>query len=131
MSFLFPKRISKKQTITQKIKNFIPITIKFLVAFNIPLLPRRILYPILKKMSDINYNILEEKYKVKSGKQKYNFFVDSKLIKEKFKFTDQKYYDSKRKIENSLRYIVKNNSEYINITNNKEEKNIQVIGRMQ
>jgi hypothetical protein len=70
-------------------------------------MPRKVLLYFLKKISDISYKELERKYKNTEGEQKYNFFIDSDELKEQFKFTHEQYLKSTRRIENSLRTIVK------------------------
>ena len=56
-----------------KIKAFTSMSVKFLTALSIPFLPKFILYPILKMLSDVNFYILKKNHKVKKRRQKYNF----------------------------------------------------------
>lgn len=125
------KRIKQKYPIKQNIKQFISVTVKFLIAFSTPFLPRKILLYLLKKISDLNYFALEKKYMSSSDKQEYNFFVDSKKINKEFTFTHEKYLSSERKIDNSLRSVVKKNDEIIAQNSSFEEKNLKTIARMQ
>ena len=94
-------------------------------------MPRKVLLYFLKKVSDMNYKDLEKKYKNTEGEQKYNFFVDSEELKEQFKFTHEQYLKSTRPIENSLRTIVKRNSEIIGENLSKEKIDLNTIAKMQ
>ena len=79
----------------------------------------------------MNYKELERKYKNTEGEQKYNFFVDSEGLKEQFRFTHEQYLKSTRPIENSLRTIVKRNSEIMGEKLNKEKIDLNTIAKMQ
>ena len=104
---------------------------KFLIAFVTPFMPRKILLYFLKKVSDMNYKELEKKYKNTEGDQKYNFFIDSNGLKEQYIFTHEQYLKSTRPIENSLRTIVKRNSEIIGEKLSKEKIDLNTIAKMQ
>jgi len=94
-------------------------------------MPRKVLLYFLKKISDMNYKELERKYKNTEGEQKYNFFIDSDELKEQFKFTHEQYLKSTKPIENSLRTIVKRNSEIMGEPLNKEQIDLNTIAKMQ
>ena len=125
------QRIHIKSPIRQNAKQFTSVTVKFLIAFITPFMPRKVLLYLLKKVSDINYRELERKYKNKEGEQRYNFFLDPKEIKEEFKFTHEQYLKSTRPIENSLRTIVKKNSEIMGESLSKEQIDLNTIAKMQ
>ena len=100
----------------------------------VPFLPKVILYPILKLMSDMSFHILKKRHKSKSGKERYNFFVDrraEKKISSNLKLTDDKIAETTRTIERSLRSVVKVNSEQIKFPLTDEEKSLQLLARQQ
>jgi hypothetical protein len=116
------------------IKTFLQITAKYITATSVPFLPRFILLPLLKIMSDFSFKNLERRFKVKNGPQKYNFFVDrraEKGIRQGYDFTKKNITDSSRIIDRSLRSIVKKEAEIINLPLSKEEKNIELIAKQQ
>ena len=125
------QRIHKKFPFKQNVKQFSAVTMKFIIAFFTPFMPRKILLYFLKKVSDLNYKDLERKFKNKDGKQRYNFFIDPKEIKQELKFTHEQYLNSKRPIENSLRTIVKRNAEIMGEPLNKEQIDLNTIAKMQ
>ena len=125
------RRLHKKYPLKQNLYQFLSVTTKFLIAFFTPFLPRKLIIFILKKISDHNYKDIERKYKNQSGRQKYNFFIDPKNIKNEYKFTNERYLNSKRPIENSLRTIVKKNSELIGENLSKEDMQLDRIAKMQ
>ncbi len=125
------QRIHKKYPIKQNVKQFGAVTVKFLIAFLTPFMPRKVLLYFLKKVSDMNYKELERKYKNVDGEQKYNFFIDPPKLKEEYKFTHEQYLKSTRPIENSLRTIVKRNSEIMGEQLSKEKIDLNTIAKMQ
>ena len=130
----FKRRINRKFGLKNNIKTFLHITAKYITATSIPFLPRFILLPLLKIMSDFSLKILEKRFKVKNGPQKYNFFVDrraEKGIKKGYDFTKKNITESSRIIDRSLRTIVKKEAEVINLPLSKEEKNIELIAKQQ
>ena len=126
----FSRRLHKKYPIKQNLKQAISIITKFTIAFFTPFLPKKILLYLLKKVSDVTYKDLE-KHRIKNGKQRYNFFIDPKIIRHELKFTHDRYLKSKRPIENSLRTIVKENTDILSKNFTKEQKDLDIIAKMQ
>lgn len=130
----YKRRINKKFGFKNNIKTFLQITAKYITATSVPFLPRFILLPLLKMMSDFSFRNLEKRFKVKNGPQKYNFFVDrraEKGIRKGYDFTKKNIADSSRIIDRSLRSIVKKEAEIVNLPLSKEEKNIELIAKQQ
>jgi anaerobic magnesium-protoporphyrin IX monomethyl ester cyclase len=130
----YKRRINRKFGLKNNIKTFLQITAKYITATSVPFLPRFILLPLLKIMSDFSFKNLERRFKVKNGPQKYNFFVDrraEKGIRKGYDFTKKNITDSSRIIDRSLRSIVKKEAEIINLPLSKEEKNIELIAKQQ
>ena len=118
----------------KKINNFIHISAKFFMTLSVIFLPKVILFPILKLMSDVSFYILKKRHKSKSGTERYNFFVDrraEKKISSNLKITDDKISKTSRTIERSLRSVVKVNSEQIKLPITDEEKSLQLLARQQ
>ena len=63
----YTRRINNKMKLSQKLKSMIHITAKFIVAFSVPFLPKFVLFPLLKVMSDINFYNLKKRYKSKAN----------------------------------------------------------------
>ena len=83
-------------------------------------------------MSNINYKSLEKRYKMKTGPERFNFFIEpNNELNSNFKFTDKKFAKTTRPIERSLRTIVKANSERINSVLTAEEESLQTLARGQ
>ena len=118
----------------KKIKTFSNILIKLIISLSIPILPKLILYPLLKMMSDVNFNILKKNHKSKTGRQRYNFFLDSETKKKplrNFVFTQDKIDKTTKTIERSLRTVVKANSQQMKLPITDEEKSYQILARQQ
>ncbi len=126
----FVRRVDKKYPFKQNLQQTISVFTKFLIAFFTPFLPKKVLLYLLKKISDIKYKNLE-RFRVKNGRQRYNFFIEPKSIRNDLKFTNERYLKSKRPIENSLRSIVKENSAILATQFNEEEKILDKIAKMQ
>ena len=130
----YKRRINKKFGLKNNLKTFLHITAKYITATSIPFLPRFILLPLLKIMSDFSFKSLEKRFKVKNGPQKYNFFVDrrsEKKINKGYDFTNKNINQATRIIDRSLRTIVKKEAEIINLNLSKEERNIELIAKQQ
>ena len=85
-------------------------------------------------MSDVSFYYLKKNHKMKTGKQRYNFFINrraEKKISSNLKFTDDKIAKTTRIIERSLRSVVKVNSEQIKLPITDEEKSLQLLARQQ
>ncbi len=109
-------------------------TVKLLFSLSIPILPKFIFYRILKVLSDIEFNILEKKHRVKNGRQKYNLFVKSKLQKsqsESLIYSQDRIAKTTRTIERSLRTIVRLNKEKINATMSEEDLDLDLLAKQQ
>ena len=118
--------------IFKKATTFTNISIKLLMSLSIPILPKIILYPIFKMMSDINFYKLKKNYKAKNGKERYNFFLDhDKKIARNFVLTQNKIAKTTKTIERSLRTIVKYNSQQMKLPISDEEKGLQLLARQQ
>ena len=127
----FKRRISKKYPLKQNINQIGSISVKFMISFLTPFLPRKLIIYFLTKVANHHYKFLEKNYKNLSGEQKYNFFIDPKEIKEELKFTNEQYLKSKKPIENSLRQIVKRNSSIMSEHLSKEQIDLNKIAKMQ
>ena len=101
-----------------------------MIAFFTPFLPKNLLLYLLKKVSDVTYKDLE-KHRVKNGKQRYNFFEKPKETRNDLKFTHERYLKSKRPIDNSLRSIVKENTDKLSGSFNDEQMSLDKIAKMQ
>ena len=77
-------------------------------------------------MSDIKFQELQ-KYKVKNGPQKYNFFIESKEMQNNLKFQVEQITTVSRPIELSLRTVVKNNRQKLPEAITSEEKALQLL----
>lgn len=116
----------------KKVAALTNISIKLLISLSIPILPKIILYPVLKMMSDVNFYKLKKNHKAKNGKEKYNFFLDhDKKIARNFVFTQAKIAKTTKTIERSLRTVVKYNSQQMKLPITDEEKGLQLLARQQ
>ena len=109
-------------------------TVKLLFSLSIPILPKFIFYRILKLLSDVEFNILEKKHRVKNGRQKYNLFVKSKLQSSESKdliYSQDRITKTTRTIERSLRTIVRVNKEKINTTMSDKDLNLDLLAKQQ
>ena len=130
----YKRKNVKNLKFPKKIKTFSNILIKLIISLSIPILPKLILYPLLKMMSDVNFNILKKNHKSKTGRQRYNFFLDSETKKKplrNFVFTQDKIDKTTKTIERSLRTVVKANSQQMKLPITDEEKSYQILARQQ
>ena len=130
----YKKRIKTKINIIKKFGEFTHISAKFAMTLGVIFLPRFILYPILKLMSDVSFYILEKRHKIKGDVQRYNFFVDrrkDKKVNSNFEFTKKKLDKTTRTIDRSLRTVVTDNENEANVLLTEEAKSLQILAKQQ
>ena len=100
-----------------------------LMSLSILLLPKAVLFPIVKAYSNLKFHFLVEKrFKAKRGKQEYNLFMTryNKDVKN-LVITQKRVAQTERQIERSLRNIVMTNRKQIKPPITNEEKSLEVL----
>jgi|ETNmetMinimDraft_33_1059910.scaffolds.fasta_scaffold13338_1 radical SAM superfamily enzyme YgiQ (UPF0313 family) len=122
----------KNGNFVQKIKWFILIISNFALGWFSLLLPKFILFPVVRFYANLRFYAIKKKYKVKKGKQKYNLFVEiNSNTYDKFKVTENRIAQTTRQIERSLRNIVKVNRSYMKPAITDEEKDLELLAQGQ
>ena len=129
VKFLYKKKSDYKK---RKIKFFLVI-LNHLVLRSLSLstifLPKVILFAIVKMYSNLKYLFLvEKKFKVKNGKQKYNLFMErNKNVNKDLVIAQERIAQTDRQIERSLRNIVMANRKQLKTPITNEEKNLEIL----
>jgi len=124
---------SRKSSYRKRMPKFFLIILNHLVvcfmSLSILLLPKAVLFPIVKAYSNLKFHFLVEKrFKAKRGKQKYNVFMTRINKDVKNLVTAQKgIAQTERQIERSLRNIVMTNRKQIKPPITNEEKNLEIL----
>ena len=95
-------------------------------------LPKAVLLPIVRAYSNLKFYFIKKKYKVKNGKQKYNLFVEQNSdLNRKFRFTKDRFSQTTRQIERSLRNVAKVNRGHMKSAVTDEEKGLEILAQGQ
>ncbi len=107
---------------------FVWLSFNSLLSIFTLIFPRKVMYSLIRTYAGIRYHFLEKKYKEKTGKQKYNFFSEpDPNYKDNFKVSDERLNKINRRIERSLRDIVKINREKLSPAKTQEEKGLDLL----
>lgn len=124
---------SKKSSYRKRIPKFFLTILNHLVFHSMSLsvlfLPKVVLFPIIKTYSNLKfYFLVEKKFKMKEGKQKYNLFIKrNNNDAKKFIVTEKRIAQTERQIERSLRDIVEINRKQIRPAITTEEKSQELL----
>jgi hypothetical protein len=126
------KKSYKNKTFLQKIKFVTLISINFLLSLSVLFLPKAVLFPIIRVYANLRFYSLEKNHKVKKGKQKHNLFAEqSDEFAGNFRFTENRVATASRRIERSLRSVVKENRKQMKPIITDEEKGLQILAQGQ
>ena len=123
----------KKSKTLYKIKWLILLSTNFLLTLGCAILPKVILFNLVKIYADIRLHSLTKRNKAKEkNAEKNNFFVDdiNKAVKDS-KITDDRISEEERIIKRSLRTIVTTNRSSMKPAITEEEKAMQILAEGQ
>ena len=99
----------------------------FLTACTL-LLPKVLLYPIIRMYAKMRFNSLKAKYKSKKGKQKYNFFLEKpRNSANDLRITEKRIFQAHRTIDRSLRSFTMDNRKKMRPPVTEEEKGLAIL----
>jgi hypothetical protein len=99
----------------------------FLMACTL-LLPKVLLYPIIRMYAKMRFNSLKAKYKSKKGKQKYNFFLEKpRNSANDLRITEKRIFQAHRTIDRSLRSFTMDNRKKMRPPVTEEEKGLAIL----
>ena len=127
------KKAYKNKKLLQKMKWYTILSINLLLSLSVPFLPKAVLFPIVRMYANTRLHFLIKNHKVKKGKQKYNLFADQRVdsAANNLRFTEEKISKTTRRIDRSLRRVVKNNREQMKPVISDEEKGLQILAEGQ
>ena len=120
------KRSYDKKSFLERVKWYFHILSKFVISASIPIMPKSFLIFIVKFMADIKFKEIQ-KYKIKNGPQRYNFFINPSKTQENVKFQVEEIISTTRSIDWSLRKVVNNNRLKLPEPKTSEEKGMQIL----
>ena len=129
----------KHERTNNKDRNFIPrmlrytsFTLNFLLSLSTLVLPKSVLFYVVKKYADLRFYGLVKKYKPKTGKQRHNLFVKQNFdTSNDLIISEDRISKTTREIDRSLRTIVMNNRKKRKPPTTEEAKGIQVLAQGQ
>ena len=122
----------KEKNLVNKLRKLNLYFLQFMVTIGITLLPKIIIFSILKAYAYYDFAQLRKKHMEKERKQKHNCFVELKDEKlDKFKIDLSRLANQNKKIDLSLRKIVAENRVQIKPSMSEEEKSLQILAQGQ
>ena len=90
------------------------------------------MFPIIKVYAGLRFNILTKNHKLKTGKQKYNLFVDRHDdLNNSLRISKNRIAKTSRKVDRSLRSIVMDNRKQMKPAITDEEKGLRILAQAQ
>jgi anaerobic magnesium-protoporphyrin IX monomethyl ester cyclase len=125
-------KADKTAKLFTKIKWFVLLTIGVVLSLSALILPKAILFPIIRAYANLRFNSLKKKHKVNKGKQKYNLFVDhSDDLLNDLRITENRISKTSRQKDRSLRTFVTENRDQISPAITSVEKSMQILAKGQ
>ncbi len=101
-------------------------------TLNVLLMPRPIRFAILRVYASLRFRAFEAKYRVKTGKQKFNIFMERNIdLASNLRVTDKRISKTNRQIERSLRGITLANVKQNKSSLTENEKGLRVLAEGQ
>ena len=126
------KKSFKKNRLLQKMKYFIFLMADISFSLSIPILPKNILFRIIRIYANIKFYFLSRNYWLKKDKRKSNLFTSQNADStNKLRITEDRIAKMSRQAERSLRNIVKENRKQMAPAITDEEKSLQILAEGQ
>ena len=131
-NFNLEKKSYKNKKLSQKMKWYTSLSINFLLSLSALFLPKAVLFPIIKVYAGLRFNILTKNHKLKTGKQKYNLFVEQRDNSANgLRISENRIAKVNRQIDRSLRSFVMDNRKQMKPAITDEEKGLQILAQGQ
>jgi hypothetical protein len=122
----------KKGNLLQKLKWLTLLMASISISLGAIILPRFLIFKILRVYSDIRFYLLKKKYYQKTGRQKYNIFSDISSKEESvLRVTPDRIKSVDTQIERSLRNFTKINRKEFSLPVSDEELGQQILNEGQ
>jgi len=131
-NFNLEKKSYKNKKLLQKMKWYTSLSINFLLSLSTLLLPKTVLFTIIRVYAGLRFNVLMKNHKLKTGKQKYNLFVDRHDdLNNSLRISKNRIAKTSRKVDRSLRSIVMDNRKQMKPAITDEEKGLRILAQAQ
>ena len=126
------KKSTKNNKLLQKIKYPTFLMADILFSLSILILPKNILFRIIRVYANIKFYFLNKNYRLRRDKLKSNLFTSRTADPtNKFRITEDRIAKKNRQVERSLRNIDKENRKQMRPVITDEEKGLQVLAEGQ
>ena len=131
-NFNLEKKSYKNKKLSQRMKWYTSLSINFLLSLSALFLPKAVLFPIIRVYADLRFNMLAKNHKLKTGKQKYNLFFERRDdLVNGLRISENRIAKTSRKIDRSLRTVVRDNRRQMKPAITDEEKSLQILAQAQ
>ena len=123
---------NKDRKFTPRMLRYTSFMVNFLLSLSVLVLPKSVLFYVVKKYADLRFYGLVKKYSSKTGKQRHNLFVKQSFDPSNdLVISEDRISKTTREIDRSLRTLVMNNRKQMNPPTTEEEKGMQVLAQGQ
>ena len=123
---------NKDRKFIPRILRYISFMANFLLSLSVLVLPRSVLFYLIKKYANLKFYSLVKKYKSTTDKQRHNLFVKQSFdTSNDLVISEDRISKTTREIDRSLRTLVMNNRKQMNPPTTEEEKGMQVLAQGQ
>ena len=131
-NFNLEKKSYKNKKLSHKIIWYTSLLVNFLLSLSALILPKAVLFPIVKVYAGLRFNVLKKNHKSITGKQKYNLFVDARTDPlNNLRISENRIAKTTRNIDLSLRTFVTENRNQMKPAITDEEKGLQILAKAQ
>jgi hypothetical protein len=126
------KKSFKKNKLLQKMKYLTFLMADTLFSLSIPILPKNILFRIIRVYANIKFYFLSRNYRLERDERKSNLFTSQNADStNKLRITEDRIAKMSRQAERSLRNIVMENRKNMPPAITDEEKGLQILAQGQ
>ena len=126
------KKHNKNKKLLQEMKHLLLPMVHLLLPFIIPILPKNILFSIIRVYANIRFYFLNRNYQLKRDKSKYGIFAkQDHTSASNFRLTEDKITKTNRQFDRSLRTVVMENRKKLKSTITEDKKGLQILAQGQ
>ncbi len=126
------KKSDKNKKFLLKIKHFSLPMAHFLFSLIILILPKNILFSVIRVYANIRFYFLNRKHQLRGDKHKHNIFAQAAdMTASDFRLNEDRIAKTNRQFDRSLRTIVMNNRKKLKVATTEEEKGLQILAQGQ
>ena len=122
------KKFNKNKKLLLKMKHLTLPMAHLLLSLIIPILPKNILFSIIRVYANIRFYFLNRNHELRGDKHKHNIFAQqTDMTDSNFRLTEDRIAKTNRQFDRSLRTVVMENRKKLKVATTEEEKGLQIL----